>query len=248
MRTYMNWSGGKDSSLCLHRALASGQYKVDCLITNINAAYDRISMHGVRRELLEAQAEAIGIPLQTIELPEQPSMEEYEHVVIEKTIQLKQSGFTHSLFGDIFLEDLRDYREKKLKSLGISAVFPLWKTPSLQLMQEFIQLGFRGLIVCVNEKWLDRSFCGRLLDESFIRDLPQDVDPCGENGEYHSYVFDGPIFKDPVPFRKGELVYRKYAAPAGVNSPAGPMVQPSDYGFYFLDLKSPNTKKESPTK
>ena len=246
---YMNWSGGKDSSLCLHRVIQERRYKVDCLLTSVNAFHDRISMHGVRRDLLTAQAASIGLPLQTIELPEQPGMQEYEQVMSEKIVELKNSGCTHALFGDIFLEDLRRYREEKLQSLDIHCVFPLWKIPTPQLMEEFIGSGFKAIIVCVNEKWLDRSFCGRLIDASFLQDLPEDVDPCGENGEYHSFVFDGPIFSSPVPFKKGEIVHRQYKAPASgapvnTTSPGGnpdsttcnPMDQLSQTGFYFCDL------------
>lgn len=217
---YMNWSGGKDSSLCLHRVLRDKQYNVDCLLTNVNAFHDRISMHGVRRDLLTAQAASIGLPLQTIELSEQPGMQEYEQKTAEKLVELKNSGCTHALFGDIFLEDLKRYREEQLQSLEIRCVFPLWKIPTPQLMEEFIRSGFKAIIVCVNEKWLDKSFCGRLIDESFLHDLPEGVDPCGENGEYHSFVFDGPIFRSPVLFKKGEIVYRQY----------------KDANFYFCDL------------
>jgi uncharacterized protein (TIGR00290 family) len=236
---YMNWSGGKDSSLCLHRVMQDQGYKVDCLLTNVNAFHDRISMHGVRRDLLTAQAASIGLPLQTIELPEQPGMQEYEQAMSEKIAELKNSGCTHALFGDIFLEDLKRYREEKLQSLDIRCVFPLWKIPTPQLMEEFIESGFKAIIVCVNEKSLDRSFCGRLIDRSFLQDLPEDVDPCGENGEYHSFVFDGPIFRSPVLFKKGEIVYRRYKAPTIAtpdNTVCNPMDRPSQTGFYFCDL------------
>ena len=240
---YMNWSGGKDSSLCLHRVIRDRQYKVDCLLTNVNAFHDRISMHGVRRDLLITQAASIGLPLQTIELPEQPGMSEYEQAMSERITELKNKGCTHALFGDIFLEDLKRYREEKLQSLDMRCVFPLWKIPTPQLMEEFIQSGFKAIIVCVNEKWLDRSFCGRLIDGSFLRDLPEHVDPCGENGEYHSFVFDGPLFRSPVPFKKGEIVYRQYKAPLSATPVPGtastvcdPMDRPSQTGFYFCDL------------
>jgi len=142
----------------------------------------------------------------------------------EKVSSLKKKGFTHALFGDIFLEDLRRYREEKLESMGVTCIFPLWKIPSSVLMQEFLDLGFKAITVCVNTQWLDKSFCGRIIDETFLRDLPADVDPCGENGEYHSFVFEGPIFRHPVPFEKGEIVYKEYKGPEG---PAG---------FYFCDL------------
>jgi uncharacterized protein (TIGR00290 family) len=221
----MNWSGGKDSSLCLHRALQSGHLAVDYLLTSVNAFHNRISMHGVRRELLEAQADSIRIPLQTVELPEQPGMAEYEEVMMEKVQSLKSQGCTHAIFGDIFLEDLRRYREEQLEKLGIRCEFPLWKLSTRQLVTDFIREGFKAIIVCVNEQYLDKRFCGRLIDESFLSDLPENVDPCGENGEYHSFVFEGPIFTYPIPFKKGDVVHRQYRAPGD-----------AQYGFYFMDL------------
>jgi uncharacterized protein (TIGR00290 family) len=232
----MNWSGGKDSALCLHRVLHDNRYAVDCLLTSVNAAHNRISMHGVRRALLERQAEAIGLPLETIELPEQPGMQEYEETMMAKVSQLKSRYCTHAIFGDIFLEDLKKYREKQLHAVGMEAAFPLWKIPTPQLMEEFIQSGFKAIIVCVNEKYLDKSFCGRLIDASFVRDLPAGVDVCGENGEYHSYVFDGPIFNHAVAFEKGDIVYRRYAAPQSASPSGNAMDQASEYGFYFCDL------------
>jgi uncharacterized protein (TIGR00290 family) len=236
----MNWSGGKDSSLCLQRIMTEGQFQVDYLLTSVNSVHNRISMHGVRRELLEAQVHSIGIPLQTIELPEQPGMNEYEQAMMEKILDLKKKGSTHAIFGDIFLEDLRRYREEKLQALDIHCEFPLWKVPTPQLMKEFIGLGFQAIIVCVNEKYLDKSFCGRLIDESFLEDLPGNVDPCGENGEYHSFVFAGPLFKHPVPFQKGEIVRRQYAGPSSVTGSCQPMDQGSPVGFYFCDLELPS--------
>jgi uncharacterized protein (TIGR00290 family) len=243
-RAYMNWSGGKDSSLCLHRVLEEGSYKVATLLTSVNAFHNRISMHGVRRELLEAQAARLGIPLQTLELGEQPDMEEYEQATMEKLAVLKEQGCSHALFGDIFLEDLRRYREEKLKELDVRCIFPLWKIPTTELMQEFLEKGFKAIVVCVNSRYLDKSFCGRLIDESFVRDLPEKVDPCGENGEYHSFVFEGPLFKTPIPFQKGEIVYREYKAPAGASgdapdnkgTAANRMDQALQDGFYFCDL------------
>lgn len=236
-RAYMNWSGGKDSSLCLHRVLEEGVYKVQTLLTSVNAFHNRISMHGVRRELLEAQAASIGIPLQTLELGEQPDMKEYEQATMEKVAALKKQGCTHALFGDIFLEDLRRYREEKLQSQDVHCVFPLWKISTAELMREFLEKGFKAIIVCVNSRFLDQSYCGRLIDESFVRDLPENVDPCGENGEYHSFVFEGPVFKAPIPFQKGEIVYREYKAPAnaaGDDPGSAPGGDPQ--GFYFCDL------------
>lgn len=227
---FMNWSGGKDSALCLYKALQSNQYNIQCLLTNVNAIHNRISMHGVRRNLLEAQAASIGIALQTIELPEQPSMEEYEEMMMKKLFQLKSSGFNKAIFGDIFLEDLKNYREQKLKQLDIDCIFPLWKKNTTELLKEFIALDFKAIIVCVNENYLNKSFCGRLIDESLLNDLPAKVDVCGENGEFHSFVFDGPIFKQPINFSKGEIVYKLYDAPKQNNDTS------TKYGFYFCDL------------
>jgi uncharacterized protein (TIGR00290 family) len=236
LKAYMNWSGGKDSALCLYKTLQSKQYHISHLLTSVNAAHNRISMHGVRRILLEAQANAIGIPLKTIELAEQPNMNEYEEAMMEKVYELKQSGCTHAVFGDIFLQDLKLYREKKLKEEAIECVFPLWKRNTAELVKEFISLGFKTIIVCVNEKYLDKNFCGRVIDESFLNDLPANVDPCGENGEFHSFVFEAPIFKTKISFARGENVHRIYEAPKNVDDNHHSNITPSEYGFYFCDL------------
>lgn len=226
-QAYMNWSGGKDSALCLYKAMQSGSYNITHLLTSLNAVHNRISMHGVRRSLLEMQAHAIGLPLHTIELTEQPSMPDYEAAMLAKVQQLQQAGCTHAIFGDIFLEDLRTYREQKLQQQGIACAFPLWKQDTTELVYEFIQLGFKTMVVCVNSQYLDKSFCGRVIDEDFLRDLPTNVDPCGENGEFHSFVFGAPVFKQPIPVLKGDIVYKEYAAPSAGEKP---------YGFYFCDL------------
>src|SRR5262249_37226958 len=152
-------------------------------------------------------------PLVTLELPEQPSMSEYEIAMMDKVRWLKENGITHGVFGDIFLEDLRKYREEKLESAGINCVFPIWRKNTRQLLDVFIDEGFKAVVVCVNERDLDKSFCGRQLDETFCENLPPTVDPCGENGEFHTFVYDGPIFSKPVAFDKGDIVYRRYRAP-----------------------------------
>ncbi|MEY3376988.1 MAG: hypothetical protein RL463_1298 [Bacteroidota bacterium] len=235
IKAYMNWSGGKDSSLALYKILKSEQFEVTELLTSINEAHDRISMHGVRTDLLRLQAEHIDIPLSTIQLPAQPSMEIYESIMHAKITELKLSGTVDTIFGDIFLEDLRQYREEKLSLMGIRAHFPLWKTDTTMLMQEFISLGFKAIVVCVNGEVLDKSFCGRIIDQSFVNDLPSNVDVCGENGEYHSFVFDGPIFKKPVPFKIGEIVHRSYQNPnTATNNVCH--TTPEKIGFYFCDL------------
>ncbi len=236
MRAFMNWSGGKDSSLALYHILKDKNYPVKKLLTNINNEFRRISMHGVREELLEHQANAIGIPLQKLVLDDQPSMVEYEKQMMRTINQLQYEGFTHSVFGDIFLEDLKKYRETQLTKASMNAVFPLWKRDTTELIREFIDLGFKAIIVCINEKYLDKRFCGRILDESFITDLPENVDACGENGEFHTFVFNGPIFKHPVAFTKGEIIYRKYAAPKQQGDHCFQSSPVEDYGFYFSDL------------
>lgn len=236
MKAYMNWSGGKDSSLALYHALGDNTLSVEALFTSVNAVHNRISMHGVRRELLQRQAHSIGLPLYTAELPEQPGIQEYEQEMYSKVATLREQGFGTAVFGDIFLEDLKQYREEQLAKLGIPCSFPLWKKDTKELMQEFLNLGFKAVVVCVNSTRLDESFCGRLIDAAFVADLPKDVDVCGENGEYHSFVFDGPIFKEPIQFTKGEKVFRQYAAPKDENDQCFSATPQQPSGFYFQDL------------
>lgn len=231
MKAYLNWSGGKDSGFCLYKARKQG-INIEALLTSVNQKHDRVSMHGVRRSLLEQQAASIQLPLRTIELPEQPGMEEYEEAMRLACLSLKQEGFTHAVFGDIFLEDLKAYRETQLARQELHGLFPIWKIDTRQMLEEFITTGFKAVIVCVNSVFLSKTFCGRLIDESFIKDLPPNVDLCGENGEYHSFVFDGPIFSQPIPFSLGEIVYQEYKSP----SQSLLQSQPSFSGFYFQDL------------
>ena len=212
-KSFFNWSGGKDSSLALYHALNDGKYSIEKLLTNVNNLHRRVSMHGVREELLEQQASAIGIPLQKMVLPDQPSMVEYEEQMLQTLMRLQQEKFTHCLFGDIFLEDLKMYRETQLAKVNMTAVFPLWKRDTAELMNEFIDLGFKAIVVCVKAELLDESFAGRIIDKHFLKDLPPSADPCGENGEFHTFVFDGPIFTKPVLYKTGEKVFREYKAP-----------------------------------
>ncbi len=235
-KSFFNWSGGKDSSLALYHLLNDKKYSVDKLLTNLSGQYRRISMHGVSEELLERQAASIGIPLQKLILSDKPSMEEYESYMMNTMIELKQQNFTHSVFGDIFLEDLKIYRETQLAKIGMVAVFPIWKRDTKELIHEFIDLGFKTIVVCINEKYLDKSFCGRIIDKDFINDLPPNVDACGENGEFHTFVFDGPIFKHPVTFIKGEIIYKKYPAPKQQHDNCFQPKPVEDYGFHFCDL------------
>ncbi|WP_229599999.1 diphthine--ammonia ligase [Runella sp. SP2] len=209
-KTLMNWSGGKDSALSLYHVLQHPTMEVTQLLTTVNEAYGRVSMHGVREELLDQQAKAIGLPLVKLRLPETVSMEEYHHRMAETLTPLVASGITHSVFGDIFLEDLRQHREERLRPLGLTGVFPLWKRDSLELLNEFWAKGFQTIVVSVNGDVLDKSFCGRVLDADFVKDLPSHIDPCGENGEFHTFVFDAPYFSESIRFHIGETVEKTY--------------------------------------
>lgn len=236
-KSFFNWSGGKDSSLALYHAVNDKSYSVQKLLTNVNNQYRRISMHGVREELLEQQANAIGIPLQKLVLPDQPSMNDYESQMMETLKQLREEQFTHSLFGDIFLEDLKTYRESQLSKVQMKAVFPLWKRDTTSLIHEFIDLGFKTVVVCVKAELLDESFAGRIIDKDFLKDLPAEVDPCGENGEFHTFVFDGPIFNKPVSYHTGEKVFREYKAPTNDKDKCFSNEATSlPIGFWFCDL------------
>jgi uncharacterized protein (TIGR00290 family) len=232
-KAIFNWSGGKDSAMALHRIQQSGEYDLLCLLTSISSQYQRISMHGVRIELLEMQAKNIGLPLVKMEIPEMPTMEMYEEVMKGMLENLKEKGATHSIFGDIFQEDLRKYREDKLSLLNLKGVFPLWNIPTKDLIHQFIDLGFKTIITCVNEKFLDKSFAGRIIDKDFLKDLPSNVDPCGENGEFHTFVYEGPIFNEPLRIKTGEVVYRKYESPKKEDDTPH---SPYDHGFWYCDL------------
>lgn len=234
MKAFLAWSGGKDSALALYKANQQG-LPIAALVTVVNKATNRISMHGVRRALLHRQAASLRLPLYSIELPEQPGMGEYEMAVSNTSCLLKSNGFTHAVSGDLFLEDLKVYREELYARDQLKCLFPLWKTDTEEMMKTFIAAGFKAIIVCVNKAMLDKSFCGRMLDESFIKDLPENVDVCGENGEYHSFVFDGPIFSSPIHFVKGEIVFKEYASPQ-TKKEGSITLAPQSTGFYFCDL------------
>ena len=216
-KAFFNWSGGKDSALALYKVLDDHKYSVEYLVTTISRQYRRISMHGVREALLDQQAENIGIPLEKVWLPEVASMEVYDEVVSGKMKELKEKHIEHAIFGDIFLEDLKKWRQEQLARVGMKAIFPLWKKDSHKLVNEFIDLGFKTIVVSVDTKYLDESYAGRIIDREFLEQLPSHVDPCGENGEFHSFVFDGPIFKKPVSFTIGEKLYKKYPSHAKEN-------------------------------
>ncbi len=224
-KTFFNWSTGKDSALALHLMLNDSRYDVGTLLTTVNAHYGRVSIHGLRKELLVAQTKAIGLPVEVVLLPEHVSNSSYEDIIGEATTKLLKQGYTHAGFGDIFLEDLRAYREQQLRAVGLEAVFPLWKSNTLELAHRFFADGFQAVVVSVDAGKLDASFAGRDYDASFIRDLPAGVDPCGENGEFHTFCYDGPLFQHPVPFERGEKVYREYTVSEQVVS-----------GFWYCDL------------
>lgn len=230
-KALFNWSSGKDSALTLYKILKDDQFEVTSLLTSINKEFQRISMHGVHVSLLEKQAESLGFPLIKMEIPKEPSMEEYGEIMSKTMNDIKSRGVTHSIFGDIFLEDLRKYREDQLQSIGMKSVFPLWKQNTTDLINEFLSLGFKTIVTCVNETYLDKSFAGRIIDQDFIKDLPENVDPCGENGEFHTFTFDGPIFKNPIAFEIGETVKKTYPKPKSDENDEN-----EEYVFWFCDL------------
>jgi uncharacterized protein (TIGR00290 family) len=234
------WSGGKDSALALNRILRDGQLEVVSLLTTCNEHFQRVSMHGVRLELLERQARSIGLPLEKVFVSQRSSNEEYQQKMSACLSAHKARGVTACAFGDIFLEDLKRWREENLARIGMRGIFPIWKEDSRELIREFFALGFGTVVCCVNDAWLDAAFVGRNIDKAFVRDLPTNVDPCGENGEFHSFAFAGPIFKETVKFTLGEKVYRpvEVTQPADSNSSyvcptTGPV---ATRGFWFCDL------------
>jgi uncharacterized protein (TIGR00290 family) len=230
-----NWSGGKDSSLALYHALQNQELEINYLVTTVNDAVNRISMHGVREELLIKQAESIGIPLYQIRLPEMPSMSAYDEVMSYHLNKFKAEGITHSIFGDIFLQDLRDYRDARLAEVGMTGIYPLWKRDTHELINEFLDLGFGTVIACTQERLGD--FAGKEISRELIEALPADVDVCGENGEFHTYAFKGPIFKQPIGYKLGEKVFKAYQAPKDASdSCVSPQSAPKIAGFWYCDL------------
>ncbi len=211
------WSGGKDSAMALNVMRQQRNLRVAALLTTVTEGYERISMHGVRRALLQRQAVATGLPLHEVRIPPQCVNPIYEARMREALLSQKENGVRCVAFGDIFLQDLREYRERNLAQVEMNAIFPIWKRNTQELAQEFCAMGFRAIAVCIDSKKLSREFAGRELDESFFRDLPADVDACGENGEFHTFVYDGPIFSSTIAVERGEVVERDR--------------------FYFCDLK-----------
>ena len=210
VKTFFNWSGGKDSALALFKTLEDNTHEVNSLFTSINQELNRISMHGVRKSMLIKQTQSIGLPLTLLELSNDVDMASYDHQMKQAMDSFLDQGYMVSVFGDIFLEDLRSYRDKKLAQVGLKGHYPLWKRNTTELIREFIDLGFKTIIVAVNTSHLDKEFVGEELTLDLIREFPSKVDPCGENGEYHTFVYGGPIFNKPIKFNKGEIVQKVY--------------------------------------
>ncbi|MDE1852306.1 MAG: adenine nucleotide alpha hydrolase [Thaumarchaeota archaeon] len=212
----LSWSGGKDSSLAFYELSKSNDFKIVSLLTTLTRDFDRISMHGVRRDLLDEQAKRLGLPLEEVWITKGAPNSEYESEMSKALSKHYSKGVRHVVFGDLFLEDIRRYREDKLSTMNMSGIFPLWKKDTRKLASFFIEHRFRAMVCTVDPKALDPSFCGREFDNSFLSDLPAGVDPCGENGEFHTFVYAGPIFDKEIAIRRGEVVLRD--------------------GFYFADI------------
>src|SRR5213079_3686618 len=204
------WSGGKDSALALQEVLRDERYRVVALVTTVTAEYERISMHGVRRGLLHQQAQALGLPLEEVLISPRASNEEYEGKM-EAALAAARArfpGLDAVVFGDLFLADIRAYRERMLARIGMRALFPLWLRDTRVLAHQFVRLGYRAVLVCVDADQLAGEFAGREFDAELLRDIPSSVDPCGENGEFHTFVYAGPGLREPVPHERGPLVVR----------------------------------------
>ncbi len=218
-RVALSWSSGKDSAWTLHLLRQDPSIEVVALVTTLNEAFDRVAMHGVRRELLEAQAKAVGIPLWTVPLPWPCSNEEYEARMRGVCDRAIGEGVEAIAFGDLFLADIRAYREKQLAGTGIEPLFPLWQLPTRRLANDMIVAGMRAKVAVIDPKVAPKGLVGRDFDTNFLNDLPPGVDPCGENGEFHTFVYDGPEFSKPIQVLSGEILERD--------------------GFVFADLAPP---------
>jgi uncharacterized protein (TIGR00290 family) len=208
VRACLNWSGGKDAALALTVLLEAGRYEVVRLLTTVSAEFDRSTTHGVRRALYEEQAAAIGLPLQVVELPEDVTDELYADRMRTAHRVLAKAGIDTVAFGDVFLEDVREYREERLADVPVEGLWPIWQRDTTELVEALFDRGFEATVVCVDDDALDRSFVGRPFDRAFIDDLPPAIDPAGEHGEFHTFVTDGPIFDRPVTVTRGEQVTR----------------------------------------
>jgi uncharacterized protein (TIGR00290 family) len=207
-RTWLSWSSGKDSAWALHLLRSSSQFEVVGLLTTVNQVADRVAMHAVRSELLRAQADAVGLPLYPVPIPSPCSNAEYEAAMTSALERAKAEGVTAMAFGDLFLEDIRGYREQKLAGTGITPVFPVWGQPTHELAREMLASGLRARLTCVDPKQLSADFVGREFDAALLEQLPASVDPCGERGEFHTFAYAGPMFQRAVPVESGVIVER----------------------------------------
>ncbi len=207
-KALVSWSGGKDCALAMYETLVSGEYEVAGLLTTVTEGYDRLYLHDIRHSMIEKQAQALGLPWEMVPLSSHASNADYEPPLVETLKRYKQSGVTSVVFGDIFRDDLREYRTLNCARLGMKAVFPLWQRDNLQLMWSFISLGFKAVVVSVNRSRLDDRFVGMAIDREFLRDFPNSANICGEWGEYHTFVYDGPIFESPVHYTVGDTCER----------------------------------------
>ncbi len=215
-KVLLSWSGGKDSAMALYALRQRADIRVEALLTTVTAEYARISMHGVRRVLLHEQARAVGLPLTEVLITPGADNDQYEARMGAALTEAMAQGISGCAFGDLFLEDIRAYRDRQLARIGMEALYPVWGRDTRALIHEFLDLGFQTFIVCVDPRKLSPDFVGRVIDRALLADLPREVDPCGENGEFHTFVFDGPIFQKPVALSVGEKVQRD--------------------GFWFCDL------------
>ena len=207
-KTLMSWSSGKDSAWALHQLLQNPDYEVVGLFSTINKEVDRVAMHGVRVELLKAQAESIGLPVEIIELPDPCTNEDYERIMGTFIDMVKADNIECIAFGDLYLEDIRKYREGQLKDTGIEPIFPIWGIPTDELSNTLIENGIKTVITCVDSKQISEDFAGKEYDQHFLESLPESADPCGENGEFHSFVYDGPMFKEAIKITVGETIHK----------------------------------------
>ncbi|WP_017730526.1 Dph6-related ATP pyrophosphatase [Nafulsella turpanensis] len=224
----LSWSGGKDSAFALYKALQQEKLEVLNLHTSFNDQLKRVGMHGTPESLIELQAAVIGLPLYKIYIPAASSNEAYEAAMLTFYRQQKKAGIEAIVFGDIFLEDLRAYRDQLLKKAGLEGIYPLWQQDSRQLIQDFMAAGFKTTICAADAKYFGRRAAGQVIDQPFIDQLPPEVDPCGERGEFHTFVSEGPVFKEPVPFKIGEVLGKSYGMGKGTTQ---------SIDFWFADIK-----------
>jgi uncharacterized protein (TIGR00290 family) len=207
-KAWLAWSSGKDSAWALHTNRQRGEFEVVALLTTINRTYQRVAMHAVRESLVEMQAAAAGLPLVKVPIPSPCPNEVYEQAMSEAMARARAEGVWHVVFGDLFLEDIRAYREKHLAACGMTPVFPVWGKNTRRLAEEMLAGGLSAFLTCVDPRKLDRAFAGRRFDAHLLRDLPPSVDPCGENGEFHTFANAGPMFEREIPLEVGEIVER----------------------------------------